>query len=162
MVDEVDISKREFDVFCRSVREFHPTTFIYVINNPPLQDEPLQHTRFVSLTIQNAPSKVLFWLLRSWRLTSIVLIKNCVSQKRNFCPFSLSPQMVCQKKCQKKLSWRWRACSRLPNRRSLVPPETSKNSRYLSIKVSLPVELRASGFMHYSQQRRRRVGFFTC
>ena len=67
MLDEVDISKREFDVFCRSVREFHPTTFIYAINNPPLQDEPLQHTRFVSLTIQNAPSKVFFSLLRSWR-----------------------------------------------------------------------------------------------
>ena len=73
MLDEVDISKREFDVFCRSVREFHPTTFIYAINNPPLQDELLQHTRFVSLTIQNAPSKVFF---RCWEVEDI----NCSDQ----------------------------------------------------------------------------------
>ena len=58
--------------------------------------------------------------------------------------------------------WRWRTYSLLLNRCPLVPPFASKNSRYQLIKISSPVQPRASGAMHHSQQERKRVGFFTC
>ena len=48
VLEESDISEREFDVFYKSVHEFHHIAFIYGINNFPLEDEFLQHTRFVN------------------------------------------------------------------------------------------------------------------
>ena len=48
VLEENDISEREFDVFYKSVLEFHHIAFIYGINNFPLEDEFLQHTRFVN------------------------------------------------------------------------------------------------------------------
>ena len=48
LLDEGGISERGFDIFYRSVLEFHRIAFIYAINNFPLQDELLQLTQFVN------------------------------------------------------------------------------------------------------------------
>ena len=48
LLDEGNISEREFDVFHKSDLVFHCTDFIYAINNFPLQNEFLQHTQFVN------------------------------------------------------------------------------------------------------------------
>lgn len=47
LLNEGDISERDFDSFYSSVLEFHRTAFIYAIDNFPLQDEFLQHARFL-------------------------------------------------------------------------------------------------------------------
>ena len=47
LLDEGDISEKKFDVFQKSVREFHRTACIYAISNFPLEDELFQHTRIV-------------------------------------------------------------------------------------------------------------------
>ena len=48
LLDERNISEREFDVFHKSDLAFHCTAFIYTINNFLLQNEFLQHTQFVN------------------------------------------------------------------------------------------------------------------
>ena len=48
LLDEGNISEREFHVFHKSDLAFHCTAFIYPINNFPLQNEFLQHTQFVN------------------------------------------------------------------------------------------------------------------
>ena len=64
LLDKGGISERDFDIFYKSVLEFHRTSFIYTINNFPFQDELLQHTRFMNF--YNQKCKVFFSLLRSF------------------------------------------------------------------------------------------------
>ena len=60
LLDEGDINERDFDIFYKSVLDFHRAAFIYAMNNFPLQDESLQHIQFVNFynkkcTLQSLP-----------------------------------------------------------------------------------------------------------
>ena len=57
LLDEGGISKREFNVFYKSVREFHHTAFNHAISNFPLQDEILQRTQFMNFYDQECTFK---------------------------------------------------------------------------------------------------------
>ena len=58
LLDEGDINERDFDIFYKSVLDFHRAAFICAMNNFPLQDESLQHIHFVNFYNKNAPYKV--------------------------------------------------------------------------------------------------------
>ena len=60
LLDEGGISKREFNVFYKSVREFHRAAFNYAISNFPLQDEFLQRTQFMNFYDQECTFKIVF------------------------------------------------------------------------------------------------------
>ena len=88
LLDEGDISEREFDVFHKSVHEFHHTAFIYAINNFPLQNEFLQHTRFINFYDKTCTFQSVFSVLEK--------LKSCINfsdqdLNQDFSPISLSP-----------------------------------------------------------------------
>ena len=88
LLDEGDISEREFDVFHKSVHEFHPTAFIYAINNFPLQNEFLQHTRFINFYDKKCTFQSV--------LSVVEKLKSCINfsdqdLNQNFSPISISP-----------------------------------------------------------------------
>ena len=79
LLDESDISEREFDVFYKSVHGFHHISFIYAINNFPLEDEFLHHTRFVNFYDQKCTFQSVLSVVEKLNRTSIFLTKLCIS-----------------------------------------------------------------------------------
>ena len=62
LLDEGGISERDFDIFYKSALEFYRIAFIYASNNFPLQEEFLQHTRFVNFYYQKCTSQIVLFV----------------------------------------------------------------------------------------------------